>query len=279
MSAAPDPLVASLAAVRPTLIESKLLKAALWYAAHGWPVFPCTPRGKEPVIPRAEGGRGVYDATARPERIRAWWRQYPRANVAIAVPAGYVVLDVDGTGGWAEIESMGYTVPATARQQTGRGPGHEHHLFRLPPGVRVRNGDTKLPNVELKAEGGYIMAAPSVHPAGPVYRWLTPPLEENIAPAPEWLLAIAKPAGSKGPMRTPGEWAELIRGPHLEPGRRQKLVYVAGLLFRRLPAEVAYEIGSLWVRTACTPPIEPEEVDRILSGVAAAELRRRGGAS
>jgi hypothetical protein len=274
MSTAPDPLVANLKAHRHELAESKILKSALWYAAHDWPVFPCRERGKEPLTEH-----GFKDATTDPEQIRAWWRRYPRANVAIAVPDGYAVLDIDGPNGWAALEGAGYTVSSTARQQTGRGPGHEHHLFRLPPGVRLSNGATALVNVEIKTEGGYILAAPSVHPSGAIYRWLTLPLEENIADAPEWLLTIAKPATGNGKSRPPGEWAELIRGPITEGGRRGELLRLGGLLFRRLPAEVAYELGCLWARSSCSPPIDPNEVDRILDDVAALELHRRGGAA
>jgi len=253
-----------------------MLDAALWYASHKWPVFPCAARGKEPVIPRAEGGRGVYDASTKPEQVRAWWGRWPDANIGLAIPAEYAVIDLDSAEAIEVLRAEGWTLPATACSRTARG---WHYLYSLPPGSRLRNGATALEHVEIKTVGGYIMVPPSVHPSGVVYRWVTVPKAENIAPAPEWLVGLAAPADGVGKARPSGEWAVLIRGPVLEGHRRGELLRLGGLLFRRLPAEVAFALGHLWARASCTPPIDESEVDRILGDVAALELRRCGGES
>jgi len=185
-------------------------------------------------------------------------------------------VDLDSAEGLEVLRAAGNPLPASSCARTARG---WHCWYSLPVDVQLRNGPTSLPHVEFKTVGGYVVAPPSVHPTGFVYAWMTPLTPENIAPAPEWILALAEPIGAARLPRPAGEWAELVRGPMIEGHRRETLLRLGGLLFRRLPAEVALELGRLWARTNCTPPIDPGEIDRILSGVAAAELRRRGGAS
>src|SRR5260221_12533215 len=74
-----------------------LLDAALAYAAQGIPVFPLAPGMKVPAISKDEGGRGFHDATTDTERIRRWWKRWPRANIGIPTgsASGWVVIDID----------------------------------------------------------------------------------------------------------------------------------------------------------------------------------------
>ena len=73
-----------------------MLDAALRYAGRGLLVLPCRPRQKTPAT-----DHGLKDATDDPGLIKAWWTQWPNANVAIRTGAesDLVVLDVDGEHG------------------------------------------------------------------------------------------------------------------------------------------------------------------------------------
>jgi putative DNA primase/helicase len=55
-----------------------LAKSAIWYARHGWTVFPLRPRTKEPFK-----DLGVYSATTDTDQIMDWWREHPRANIGL----------------------------------------------------------------------------------------------------------------------------------------------------------------------------------------------------
>lgn len=260
MSAAPAPS------------ENRLLTAALWYARRGWPILPCRPRGKGPL-----SDHGVHDATCDAEVLAGWWSRWPDANLGLAVPIGYVVIDVDGPDGWAALRGAGLDLPSTARQVTGRGPGYEHHVYHLPSGVELRNGVGVVPHVDLRTAGGYIVVAPSVHASGRTYAWLTPPLAENIAEAPGWLLARAART-TTAPARPSGEWAELVR--EVPAGRRNDtLARLAGHLLRHhVDPQVALGLALAFNTARCRPPLGNDEVVVILNSIAGAELRRRGGA-
>ena len=132
-------------------------------------MFPLVPRDKVPLLSKAKGGKGLHDATTDAVTIAGWWTQYPDANVGIATGAasGVVVVDVDGEAGEAALAQYG-PLPATVESRTGKG----RHL--LYTGSDVRNSAGKLgPQLDVRGDGGYIVAPPSIHPNGHAYRWAT----------------------------------------------------------------------------------------------------------
>ncbi|MSR84697.1 MAG: bifunctional DNA primase/polymerase [Candidatus Latescibacteria bacterium] len=159
--------------------------ASLDYAQQlDWPVFPChsiteggacscgktgcSGPGKHP---RTE--HGLKDATTDPTQIRKWWEQYPDANIGIPTGAvsGFDVLDIDPRHGGdislEVLEAQHGKLPETSEQITGG--GGRHILFRHTPGLKSRNG--VLPGIDIKADGGYILVAPSNHFSGRRYAW------------------------------------------------------------------------------------------------------------
>ena len=125
--------------------SEELLEAALGYARTGWGVFPlhtpingvcdcpkgpaCTSPGKHPRTLN-----GLKDATTDELRIRRWWKTYSIANIGVAVPEGYVIVDVDGAEGWTALKNAQRGLPATAVQTTGRGSHYVYRtLDRIPP--------------------------------------------------------------------------------------------------------------------------------------------------
>jgi KaiC/GvpD/RAD55 family RecA-like ATPase len=160
-----------------------MLEAALSYAARGWAVFPLAPRSKRPLT-----AHGVHDASTDPVRIRAWWEGYPDANVGLACgfASGVDVLDVDGPEGeaaLAELEAQNGALPITIEARTARG---RHLLFAHDE--EARNTAGRLgPKLDTRADGGYIVAPPSVHPSGAVYAWTRGPDAAVAMPWPAWV--------------------------------------------------------------------------------------------
>lgn len=180
--------------------ESDFMRAALGYAAAGWAVFPCQPRAKTPIT-----RNGFKDASHAAVQVRAWWTKDPTANVGIATgtPSGFFVVDIDVSDGKPGRESLATLerehgpLPTTQRARTGS--GGEHLLFSMPDGLRMRSTTGALgTGIDTRGNGGYVVAAPSVHPSGKVYEWLN---EAPIAAPPAWLvdLLTAKTRRPSGP--------------------------------------------------------------------------------
>ena len=71
-----------------------LLNAAVYYARRGVAVFPCRPRGKEPIT-----AHGLKDATTDVDRVLAWWQATPDANIGAPTGLTFDVVDIDGREG------------------------------------------------------------------------------------------------------------------------------------------------------------------------------------
>jgi hypothetical protein len=169
---------------------------ALSYAAGGFPVMPlhspvdgacdCRRDCDSPAKhPRTKNG--LTDASTDPDQIRKWWGMWPEANVGMAIPDGYVVVDIDVEE--ASTATNGHEMPTTALAKTGRG---WHFLYRTSQPVRPAVG--VLEHVDLRGPGSYIVAPPSRHVSGAEYAWVLSP-REGIADAPAWILAASRPAG------------------------------------------------------------------------------------
>lgn len=176
-----------------------ILDQVIAYADRGWRVVPlhdvasgacscgregCASGGKHPR-PRA----WQNEASSDPAVIRAWWKQWPRANVGIATGegSGVWVLDIDGPAGEASLDELEFEhgeLPATLTARTGS--GGRHFFFKTPAGLTIPSNAKRLgPGLDLRGEGGQVVAAPSVSAKG-AYAWTA----YGAAPdAPQWLLA------------------------------------------------------------------------------------------
>ena len=131
-------------------------------------VIPLRPRDKKPLLASwAEYQR------RRPteEEVEQWWTQWPDANIGIVTGAvsGLVVVDVDGEEG---LNWMRVNMPVTSVYvKTGKG---WHGYFRHPGG-QIGNRARLAPEVDLRADGGYVVAPPSIHASGHQYEWVFTP--------------------------------------------------------------------------------------------------------
>jgi hypothetical protein len=176
----------------------ELLDAALRYAARGWEVFPCH-------TPAADGGcscgeaacenQGKHprvawkgSATTDPAIIAGWWERWPDANIGIATGArsGIVVVDADGSAGPETLAARGGT-EGGPQAITGRG----EHRYLKHPGVPVKNF-TKRDGLDLRGDGGYVIAPPSLHRSGNRYAWVAGTEEASPPELPVWLLDLTR---------------------------------------------------------------------------------------
>lgn len=161
------------------------LKAALSYAAkYHWAVFPVSPKTKKPLTPH-----GCKDAKKTPGAIKAWWKKWPEASVGIATGSisHLVVIDEDldedkGLDGIQKVmdwqRATGKQLPETLMAITGRGGNHLYYRYE---GNDIKNRAGLLEGVDVRGEGGYVIAPPSVHPNGTEYQWEYAPDEFELA--------------------------------------------------------------------------------------------------
>jgi hypothetical protein len=156
----------------------------LAYAAKGWQIFPLKPCGKLPAT-----RRGFHDATGNAATLRRYFTGAHPYNIGIrtGVPSGVFVLDVDGDSGLASLAALVERfalLPATLTSATGKG---RHYWFRALGPIPCSTSRV-APGIDIRGDGGYVAAPPSVHPNGAVYRWLN---DQPAVDAPEWLIKLA----------------------------------------------------------------------------------------
>jgi hypothetical protein len=160
-----------------------MLEAALDLAALGFCVFPCLPQSKEPATKR-----GFYDATTNPATLRRWFGSPAQYNVGIraGLASGVWILDIDGPEGEAGLRALQDehgALPATRQSQSARGL---HWWWRTVSPVQCSAGRV-APHIDVRGDNGYVIAPPSVHPTGRIYRWTS---TAPLAVAPAWLLRL-----------------------------------------------------------------------------------------
>jgi len=164
-------------------------------------VHPIRPRAKLPLT-----AHGCSDASRDVEQVDAWWSRWPDANVAIATgPSGLLVIDLDGEEGLAAWRTLladhPAATPRTLYARTGRGL---HLYYKAPTGRRLGNTAGKLAsNIDTRGVGGFVLAPPSVHPSGSVYRWYGGQLAE-LAELPDWIAELLDPPRPPRAPVTPG---------------------------------------------------------------------------
>jgi putative DNA primase/helicase len=178
------------------------------------------------------------------------------------------VLDVDeATGGWESLDALQTThdpLPATPAVITGNLGVHLY--FRHPSG-RVPNSAGKLgPGLDVRGDGGYVVAPPSLHRSGRRYAWDAEwrPDRVPLAEVPSWLAAlVAAPAAPTGPAAPLGDDELIVDG-----RRNTMLTSLAGTM-RRRGFTVGAILAALLTENAsrCRPPLPESDVEKIARSI------------
>ncbi len=266
--------------------RNQLFKSALDYASGGWSVLPlhtiedgkcscgkpdCKSPGKHPRYDVDLIPDGVKSASKDLDKIHAWWRKWPTANVGIAtgLKSGIIVLDVDSKSGGLESydELVGDDTRSfeTVTSLTG---GGGMHLFFSPDQSAVGNKVGFMPGLDIRSEGGYVVAPPSIHVSGKQYEWeiLKSPSNLSIAPIPHSLAAILANESAGGEdKQVDGTW-DFSKVPlGIPEGQRDDTLYRFACSLRGTNA--LYDMAKLFILQAahaCIPPFPEEEALRKL---------------
>jgi hypothetical protein len=255
--------------------KNETLAAALDYAGRGWRVIPCfeiredgscacsrndcESQGKHPRFLSWQS-----QATTDRPTIKEWWRHWRKANIGIVAgrESNLVVLDIDGEDGrqtLAKLEKELGELPSTFAVATGR-PGGQHHYF-LHPGGTVKNQVAALgPHLDVRGDGGFVVAPPSRHASGRNYKVL-----DDRAPAAlpaVWVDRLGKKSPTPSPSGAPAVSA--APAPILKGTRNNELVRLAGVM-RRGGLDIPAILSALAEtnRLQCKPPLLDDEVKRV----------------
>ena len=260
---------------RPATARS-IRDCALTYRRFGWSVIPLEPREKRPLLrweeyQRRRASEGV---------VRRWFACWPDANIGVVTGSisGLVVLDVDpGHGGGeslARLEAIHGPLPFTVSAVTGGGGRHVY--FRHPDG-EVRNRVGIAPGLDLRGDGGYVVAPPSVHPSGRPYAWEPSgsPDEAALAPIPAWLLQTVEEDGAH-PGHSLHYWRSMIREGVAEGARNNTIASLAGhLLWHDVDPAIVLDLLLCWNAERCRPPLSDDEVAQTVQSITRTHFRHR----
>jgi hypothetical protein len=256
-------------------VKKQVVDDALEYLERGWSVIPvhsviggrcsckrvdCGKPGKHAPI----SWKAFQKRRATEVEVKDWWRKWPWSNVGIVTGeiSGIFVLDVDGQVGSDSIR--GLEMPMTVTAKTGG--GGSHFYFRYPQDTIVGNKIGLLEKVDIRGNGGYVVAAPSIHESGKSYQWLEgmSPEEIELANPPLWLMDLLL---SREPVKLYQEAAPVTKEDLLPcakafletgvaQGSRDVCLFTLAKHCHKakMAEEQAYEILEQ-VNSVCTPPL------------------------
>ncbi len=252
----------------------EILSAALGYAKRGWHVFPCfeaTAAGKCACMDAACEDMGKHPrirrwpdlATTDARTIRAWWRKWPSANIGITSGkrSNLIMIDVDGADGdqaLLALEQELGELPKTLKVKTGRPQGSQFYFLSPDREIKSRNGELG-DHLDVKGEGGYAIAPPSLHETARRYQFLNT-LEPSALPS-DWVDRLVSLGQSTAPT--------IVEEEIPESTRNATLTSLAGSMRRRGMGEEEILAGiTATNRLRCDPPLPTPEVEAIARSAA-----------
>jgi len=220
--------------------------AALYYISQGFPVIPlCWPTldgkcgcgrghqgrlvGKVPLTKH-----GLKDATQTQLRVKHYWGKWPKANIGIVIPPGYFVIDIDiehgGFDSLGKLRAKHTILPTTWTIRTGSGGLHLWYKYKTA-GVRNTTALAGYQGIDVRGQGGYVVAPPSLHRSGHRYEASD---DATIVDAPVWLIELAAKKASASQPLTDGQLLP-------EGERDATLASLAGTMRRRGFTQAAIE--------------------------------------
>lgn len=150
----------------------------------GLHVVPARPESKKPIVK----WKNYQEQPPTDRKVKKWAEEHPDCNFIVITGkgSGVVVLDIDSKKGEEFVSEKG--VPQTPVSKTKKG----HHIWFKHPGKEVRNFARRIPGVDFRGDGGYVIAPYSDHPDGGQYEWVKRPDEVPFADIPHWLLKLFK---------------------------------------------------------------------------------------
>ena len=206
------------------------------YLDSGWSILPVKPEEKRPYMTN-----WLQYTKTRPGKtlVSSWFNNLTGAGVGLVTGriSGVVVLDVES---WCPtpVEELLKKYPT---QMIARSGGGGVHLFySYPQNVgKISNRVGIFEGADLRADGGFLVLPPTMHPSGNRYEWI----KRGIPGAfPMVFLDLE----SRSPTSNEGWITEALRGVS-EGGRNDTCARLAGYFFKKgLNADIVEALLIEW---------------------------------
>jgi putative DNA primase/helicase len=233
-------------------MTTPMLDAAIAYGRAGYRVHPCSHVDKRPLT------QWSLTAATDETKIRYLWHLRPDSLIGLCTGDGLVVID-DDRGREEPEDDLAATRTAKTRSR-----GY-HHYFTTD--ARVGNRVGIIPGVDIRGDGGYVIAPPS-----PGWEWFN---DGPMQPLPQWVLTIAAAEEEKkrlGPGFEPAPAGSIGEG-----HRHDYMVRFAGFAIRTLEFSGDDLVINCWheYQRACSPADAPfENIRRIARSIEQRDRRR-----
>ena len=237
------------------------------------------------------------------EEVTRWFTINPLANIAIITGAvsNLVVFDLDSESAVQYAEEQG-GFPDTVKVKTGRG----YHLYLKHPGFDVRNQVKEKLKIDIRADGGYVVAPPSIHGSGHQYEWVEGCSIFDVDPSPctDWIIDYLTNVSKLDPVaevlthelegiinlddktiktineinvREPkthdtkkNEYLDLLQNGCVKGERNHSATKLIGHLLKTGTKETkVWEMIQIWNRDKVKPPLDQDELKKTFESVKA----------
>ena len=213
--------------------------------------IPLVPRDKRPLVNWKEFQ--TKDVTS--DLVRKWWGDWPDANIGVITGSisQLLVLDIDGEEGKESFRILSKgKIPDTPTVKTSRGK----HFYFWTGGNDIDSMPSIYPGLDIKANGGYVVAPPSIHPSGRRYKWESTIYGNHLIEMPDWLWRIIDEKNEVMDTRDRGV---------IETGQRNtELTKISGTLRNRgLSPDMVKEALKVINQERCRDPLGEGEIGKI----------------
>lgn len=229
----------------------------------GWSVIPLQPRSKLPSGPWAQYSTRLM----HPSEVQSAFNEDSNLGIVTGKISGIVVIDIDPKRG-------GSTDEVLRKYPTGRvvrtGGGGAHLYYRYPRSGHVGNMVDVTPGVDIRGDGGQVVAPPSTHASGSAYVWVQ---EGALAEFPSDF--VKRQTGTKA-TGTEGWAISLLQNGAAEGTRDDSAAKLSGLLARHeVPEEIACQLLRSWNKARNPDPLPDEDIDKTVKSVYRTDQRRK----
>ncbi len=247
-------------------MNNKLLCEAIKYLDLGFSIIPVG-QDKKPLIQWKE----FQERKPTIEELEKWFANPSATGIAIITGkiSDLIVLDAESGA-----DFTGLKIPKTPTVKTGG--GGVHCYFKLPKNFVVQNSVRFRPLMDIRGEGGCVVAPPSLHPSGKYYEWAIDFASAELANMPKWLIENLEHKKSEA---TNKDWAEVLNGVGMGE-RNETATSVAGKLLIHFPTteweSVVWPTLKGW-NLQNKPPLPESELRATFKSIADREILRRSG--